>query len=660
MASPRKRQQIHAYLRRHQIHFAMLQETHLAKSSLEYTKVKWKGQLYGTTFSTYARGVAIWIAPGVPYVTSRVQCDPNGRYVLLEGALDGEPMALASIYTPNSNQWEFLRTLNSNKLNDPEMDTIWGGDFNCVLDTHRDRSIPPLDNTLAKRASLELAEWSSNNRLREIWRTGHPTHREYSFYSPVHKLYTRIDMIFASNDIIPKITTSGYLARTISYHNPLQATLRMGCTHTCIPTWRLQPDALIDPPYHAELAKCLSDYFALNKNTTTARTTEWDAHKVVIRGHCLAASLGVKRMLNRELLEIESKMRKVETEATTSVTSLETLNSLKSDYKEADARLSRHDYRHFKAPQHAEGNRSGKLLAWLVRQPLQSSPIGAIRTHSGEVINAQAGINKSFHTYYRSLYQPTNPPNEQQLSELLSLILQNINIIDSAATLDGPITSEELRLALSQKARGKTPGSDGLPMEYYSSLSAHLLQPLIEVFNEARNRKQLPDSMREALIVVLPKPGRDPLDVKSYRPLSLLNTDCKLLGKILANRLLPYLSDLIHHDQSGFVPGRNTFLNIRRLIRILHSTTETEAVAVALDIEKAFDTLGWEYLIRTLKAFGFQNGFINWIATLYAKPTARVKKGQMISEAFPIAGQADGASENPTYTILFPYTRMML
>ncbi|KAJ1187054.1 hypothetical protein NDU88_003833, partial [Pleurodeles waltl] len=183
MASPRKRQQIHAYLRRHQIHFAMLQETHLDKSSLEHTKVKWKGQLYGTTFSTYARGVVIWIAPGVPYVTSRVQVDPHGRYVLLEGSLDGEPMALASIYTPNSNQWDFLRTLNTSRLNDPEMDVIWGGDFNCVLDIHKDRSVPPLDNTLAKRASLELAEWASNNRLSEIWRIGHPAHREYSFYS---------------------------------------------------------------------------------------------------------------------------------------------------------------------------------------------------------------------------------------------------------------------------------------------------------------------------------------------------------------------------------------------------------------------------------------------------------------------------------------------
>ncbi|KAJ1128232.1 hypothetical protein NDU88_006611, partial [Pleurodeles waltl] len=74
---------------------------------------------------------------------------------------------------------------------------------------------------------------------------------------------------------------------------------------------------------------------------------------------------------------------------------------------------------------------------------------------------------------------------------------------------------------------------------------------------------------------------------------------CKLLGKILANRLLPHLESLIHSDQSGFIPGRSTFLNIRRLLHIMHSNTEPKAVALSLDIEKAFDTLSWDYLLRT-------------------------------------------------------------
>ncbi|KAJ1172616.1 hypothetical protein NDU88_004460 [Pleurodeles waltl] len=103
---------------------------------------------------------------------------------------------------------------------------------------------------------------------------------------------------------------------------------------------------------------------------------------------------------------------------------------------------------------------------------------------------------------------------------------------DQADTPDGPICLEEMRLVLSQMARNKASGSDGLPVEYFTSKVNHLLQPLLRVFNEAYYRVKLPDLMCEVLIVVLPKPGRDPLDVRSYRPLSLLNSDCKVLGNI--------------------------------------------------------------------------------------------------------------------------------
>ncbi|KAJ1097880.1 hypothetical protein NDU88_002996 [Pleurodeles waltl] len=83
-------------------------------------------------------------------------------------------------------------------------------------------------------------------------------------------------------------------------------------------------------------------------------------------------------------------------------------------------------------------------------------------------------------------------------------------------SLDGPINAEEIRLAPSQMALNEAPGSEGLPLEYLTSQANHLLKPLIQVFNEAYDRAQLLDSMYKALIVVLPMPARDPLDVRSF------------------------------------------------------------------------------------------------------------------------------------------------
>lgn len=68
--------------------------------------------------------------------------------------------------------------------------------------------------------------------------------------------------------------------------------------------------------------------------------------------------------------------------------------------------------------------------------------------------------------------------------------------------------------------------------------------------------------MSEAMIVV-PNPGKDLGLCTSYRPISLLNVDAKLLMKILARRLNTVITALVHPDQSGFMPGRGTDINIR-------------------------------------------------------------------------------------------------
>lgn len=93
-----------------------------------------------------------------------------------------------------------------------------------------------------------------------------------------------------------------------------------------------------------------------------------------------------------------------------------------------------------------------------------------------------------------------------------------------------PLTIDELGEALALSVPAKSPGADELPVEVYKRYAGVLLPRLrFFFFLEALETAYLPPSMIEAVIVLILKPDKDSLSPVSYRPISLLTTDVKLL-----------------------------------------------------------------------------------------------------------------------------------
>jgi hypothetical protein len=131
--------------------------------------------------------------------------------------------------------------------------------------------------------------------------------------------------------------------------------------------------------------------------------------------------------------------------------------------------------------------------------------------------------------------------------------------------------------------------------------------------------------INSANIILFPKKS-DAAGLADYRPISLIHSLSKIFSKLLANRLAPILPDIVSKCQSAFVKKRSihdNFLHVQNLIKELHSS-KTACLFLKLDISKAFDSVGWAYLLEVMSALGFGQIWRDWVCMSLASATSRV------------------------------------
>ena len=567
MNTMKKRYGIQAYVKRRGSQVVMLQETHLLREEGAAIQKRWRGRVYHTSYSAFSRGVLTCIRPGVPFPEHRVLIDDAGRYIIVCGKLHGRDVALINVYAPNTDQQMFLDKLSGLLMSLTEYPMIVGGDFNCIPNVTIDRSHPPLPKSPVHRMAKCMREWENRWQLLDTWRIHHPDMRDYSFFSGMHELYVRLDRVYCSSSIL--VVNSEYLPRTCSNHNPLIITLHFLKVRDPIPSWSLRKEMLEDRGFRAQLQLEAENYFTNNWGSTESRLTEWEAFKVVVRGCCISNSAGIRPTLLREVQQHEEAIRSLEMMVPTDPTKRAQLTTERGRWAEATERLGKFDYKAYLVRAHDEQDKAGRMMAWLINPDKKGTMIVEINDAGGKRVQTQQEINTVFAAYYRNLYASPSPLEPIELNDFLeSLSLRSVQP-EVATEIGRPMTEPELRAALKHMARGKVAGIDGLPAEFYVTFSDLLLPRLVELYGSAWKNDGLPPSLTTALMVALPKKDRDRTDPASFQPLSMLSTDYKLLSGVLAARLLPHVSKIIHHDQSGFIPRRNTAANIRRLMSVM-------------------------------------------------------------------------------------------
>ncbi|CAI5771635.1 Hypothetical predicted protein [Podarcis lilfordi] len=201
----------------------------------------------------------------------------------------------------------------------------------------------------------------------------------------------------------------------------------------------------------------------------------------------------------------------------------------------------------------------------------------------------------------------------------------------------------------------KALGPDGLPAKYYKTLINQISPVLGEVMNNILREGKIPNTWKEAYVILIPKKEVDTMEVKNYRPISLLNNDYKLFADIMAERLKKVLINKIHGDQTGFLPGRQSRDNVRNLIDIieyLDMKIDRKAALVFIDAEKAFDNVSWNFLKKALERMGIGEKFRRGIEAIYKEQKAKLVINNNTTEYFNIyKGTRQGCPCPPYYLL---------
>ena len=602
LREPVKRRSVFEFYRK-RCHILCIQETHSIQDDEKIWTAEWGGRVFFSHGNSNARGVAMLIRRDVPVSVDEIkEIGSNGRCIVLKLRHEFFVVAVANIYAPNVDTPSFFEEVFNVTFNQ-NSELIVVGDYNTTLNPDIDRSNSCHNNPRSTACiKMKIEEMS----LCEIWRSHNTGVRRYSWYRSLQKnclQMSRIDYAVVSHGLSQMIHDTYYLNGLRSDHSAF-----LGVEVVSVDRgpgyWKMNTSLLKDTQYVAKINSLLSDLEISLNHKEPVEKWEIIKHEVRKASQAYAKTKSsddsiVISQLSEYICAKEDEIEDLNEEDRS------LLARTKAELDELINKRARGIMFRSKARWYMESERNTKYFFGLEKARYNAKTVVSIFNSEGHLIQDQTEVLKVQKEFYQELY--TADPTVRYDMDIEPVVVEDGDIAKS----DTPFTYEEFYNATKSMKNGSCPGNDGLPAEFYKCFWLQVNKNVMNAMEQVFQEKKMFQSARSGILNLIPKGEKDTRYLKNLRPITLLNTDYKIVEKCIANRMVPALEYIINEDQKGFLPNRRIAANIRRILDVVTGVQQENQpenmYVLSCDFLKCFDRVETESVLKGWRHLAFLN-----------------------------------------------------
>jgi exonuclease III len=654
----RKRTAIFEYLKKQGGDIVFLQESYSSNEIENKWVQEWGGTGYFLHGTKHSKGIAILIRKNLNINILDIEKDKSNRILLLKIKIDERILYLINVYAPNkeAEQITFInaisRIITKYEINNGD-NVIIGGDWNQVMNVNLDKC-GGISHIVRQKYADKIAELMGTIDVLDIWRLRNSAKKRYTWRQKNPLIKCRLDYFLVSQHMQEHIIKTDILPAMLSDHSPITLSLKFIDTPSIGPGhWKLNVAVLEETDYKTKMREHLINMKKMYSGMENLNL-QWELIKYEIRKFSIEYCKKRKKKMNEIRVAKEKELEKIlSDESCNSVNTQVQIQTLQTQLEEIYLNEAEGAIIRSRAKWHEQGEKSTSYFFNLEKQRSANKNIKKIIKNGIEITNPTE-ILKEITDFYQNLYKNNDPPLQEENIFLSQNTIPKLDDTDQQSC-EGTITLQECESVIKKFKKNKSPGNDGIPVEFYLEFWNEIKQPLINCYNYSFENGLLTTSQRQAIISLISKPGKDRTHIENWRPISLLNIDYKIMTKCLSERLAKIIDKIVHQSQFGFIKGRNINDALRTILDIVEYTDmeNKPGILLALDFQKAFDSLSWDYLFKTLKAYNFGIDYLTWVKLCYTDISSCVTNYKYASPYFALQrGVRQGDPLSPYLFIL--------